>query len=668
MRGTLIGSDLLQSGSSVKILEINTNTSINNEGVLELYFEGLFDMIVSNSIDEFHYIYTEGVSWPDSPDSKDYPTANYFEDEIKRQCLNKGLTYTAHPVVKNSITVPSITDADNKFILRQAFDVSAIVDSTYCADKLEFFKLMSGSEYIPKTYLSGSSDLYLDSFDSSSIDFSSSVPNFIEKSRNAEYDVSEYPAVGIISSNEQLDERKERLGSNRLIQEFISDDSNIESNRRTVIRSIDILYGSDLDVLHLGAYKVSTEVDVDFCEDSYATQELAGGTTYSSQVLEGPSRIKWLFNRHLQDNISHYHCDGDDTVLMADGSEKTFEDLELNDVVKTLSFSLISGSSINGESAPAEEFRHHYGNFDLLSSSISEVTSSVVNKTEVNQSALYVSISLDNGSTIIDVPGSNYLIEESGSASNMVYYTAANSLVVGDKIIVYEAATGQLSRLEVTNLGIKYQYNKFLGSVDVEPWDTYLPEITNGFYAIQHNPCNYCGNYWYPCGNYWCDYSCYYCSAGGICFIAGTKISLSSGETKNIEDIVVGDEVVSYNEQTGFQENKSVTELNQPIHDDLVKYTFSNGTEITCTYDHPFYVNDMKLASYKPDLTIARYELGEVSAIKVGDFVFTLSGDVDVTIQSIEELPLVDTQTYIFSVEDNNNFYANEILTHNKKF
>jgi hypothetical protein len=250
----------------------------------------------------------------------------------------------------------------------------------------------------------------------------------------------------------------------------------------------------------------------------------------------------------------------------------------------------------------------------------------------------------------------------------MVYYTSANSLVVGDKIIVYEAATGQLSRLEVTNLGIKYQYNKFLGSVDVEPWDTYLPEITNGFYAIQHNPCNYCGNYWYPCGNYWCDYSCYYCSAGGICFIAGTKITLSSGETKNIEDIVEGDEVVSYNEQTGFQENKSVTKLTQPIHDDLVKYTFSNGTEITCTYDHPFYVNDMELASYKPDLTNERYELGGVSAIKENDFVFTLSGDVDVTIQSIEELPRVDTQTYIFSVEDNNNFYANEILTHNKKF
>ena len=36
------------------------------------------------------------------------------------------------------------------------------------------------------------------------------------------------------------------------------------------------------------------------------------------------------------------------------------------------------------------------------------------------------------------------------------------------------------------------------------------------------------------------------------------------------------------------------------------------------------------------------------------------------TIREIEVLPAVDTQTYIFTVEDNHNFYANRILVHNK--
>ena len=38
----------------------------------------------------------------------------------------------------------------------------------------------------------------------------------------------------------------------------------------------------------------------------------------------------------------------------------------------------------------------------------------------------------------------------------------------------------------------------------------------------------------------------------------------------------------------------------------------------------------------------------------------------EVVIEKIEPQPLVDTQTYIFTVEDNHNFYANGILTHNK--
>jgi intein/homing endonuclease len=51
--------------------------------------------------------------------------------------------------------------------------------------------------------------------------------------------------------------------------------------------------------------------------------------------------------------------------------------------------------------------------------------------------------------------------------------------------------------------------------------------------------------------------------------------------------------------------------------------------------------------------------------IKVGDL-FNLSNGETVKIESIEELERVDTQTYIISVEDNRNFYANNILVHNK--
>jgi intein/homing endonuclease len=103
------------------------------------------------------------------------------------------------------------------------------------------------------------------------------------------------------------------------------------------------------------------------------------------------------------------------------------------------------------------------------------------------------------------------------------------------------------------------------------------------------------------------------------------------------------------------------------MHNDLVKYHFSNQTDIVSTHDHPFYVDGLELASLRPDLTNERYNIGkEVRKIKVGDLVYLPSNGSRTAISEIEVLPEEDTQTYIITVEDNHNFYANNILVHNK--
>ena len=151
-----------------------------------------------------------------------------------------------------------------------------------------------------------------------------------------------------------------------------------------------------------------------------------------------------------------------------------------------------------------------------------------------------------------------------------------------------------------------------------------------------------------------------------FCFIAGTKILLEDDIEKNIEDIQIGDVVLSYNEEKKSIEPKKVTNTSSPIHDDLVEYTLSNGIKITSTFDHPYYVNGLELASYKPEWTNERYILpSNVIEIRVGDFV-NLSDNETVKIESIMELSRINTRTYIISVEDNHNFYANKILVHNK--
>ena len=63
MKATIIGTDLLQQGDSVKILEINTNTTIYNSGADLLDYTPLFEMMASNDIDQLHFIWTDMASY-----------------------------------------------------------------------------------------------------------------------------------------------------------------------------------------------------------------------------------------------------------------------------------------------------------------------------------------------------------------------------------------------------------------------------------------------------------------------------------------------------------------------------------------------------------------------------------------------------------------------------
>ncbi|MGG1644382.1 polymorphic toxin-type HINT domain-containing protein, partial [Paenibacillus sp. NRS-1782] len=75
---------------------------------------------------------------------------------------------------------------------------------------------------------------------------------------------------------------------------------------------------------------------------------------------------------------------------------------------------------------------------------------------------------------------------------------------------------------------------------------------------------------------------------GCNCFTAGTKVQTDEGE-KNIEDITVGDKVLSKNEETGEQAYKEVTHLYR--NDKEIIYELTIGDQVIETTDnHPFWV------------------------------------------------------------------------------
>lgn len=311
--------------------------------------------------------------------------------------------------------------------------------------------------------------------------------------------------------------------------------------------------------------------------------------------------------------VHNYECFAAGTkVLLADGSSKNIEDVKTGDIV--LSYNLKTNEN---ESKVVGKL------LSVLSDHISYVTLSngVVLKI-TNDHPIYT----NNGWAAIDV-----------ELTKTKYDLPVEALVVGNSVKTIDGYVEVVS-IETNN----------------EPTMTFtLKDVEDNanFYAegvLVHNR-----------------------PMIGICFIAGTKVTMMDGTQKNIEDVQIDDVVVSFNEETKTTEYKSVIDLKQPMHNDLVKYTFENGSTITSTFDHPFYVarldDGLTLASYKPNLTNVRYNLGkEVKQIVVNDIVHTLKHPTNTKISSIEELPLEDTQTYIITVEDNHNFYANGILVHNK--
>ena len=132
----------------------------------------------------------------------------------------------------------------------------------------------------------------------------------------------------------------------------------------------------------------------------------------------------------------------------------------------------------------------------------------------------------------------------------------------------------------------------------------------------------------------------------------------------SIEDIAVGDDVLSFDvDKKAMIANKVKAILKFTVNE-LVHITLSDNTLLVCTAIHPFYVpSKQKWCSVQPANT------NDANALIVGDKLFNFEHKL-VEITSIEHVHLDDIEVRTLSVvdQDNNNFFANGILCHNKGF
>ncbi|WP_374021051.1 polymorphic toxin-type HINT domain-containing protein [Paenibacillus thiaminolyticus] len=134
---------------------------------------------------------------------------------------------------------------------------------------------------------------------------------------------------------------------------------------------------------------------------------------------------------------------------------------------------------------------------------------------------------------------------------------------------------------------------------------------------------------------------------GCNCFTAGTKVLTDEGE-KNIEDIVVGDMVLSKDENNpnGELAYKEVTSLYRNQRNDIIKLHVGKQV-IETTDNHPFWVEGK----------------GWVFAdeLQVGDNLQKADGS-NLTIAKVEFLKLNEpVAVYNFTVEDYHTYYVTDI-------
>ncbi len=159
----------------------------------------------------------------------------------------------------------------------------------------------------------------------------------------------------------------------------------------------------------------------------------------------------------------------------------------------------------------------------------------------------------------------------------------------------------------------------------------------------------------------------------GICFLKGTLVKTENGE-KPIEDMQAGDQVWSYDTESGKWQLETVSETFEHNYSGDIITIDVAGSEIVATGNHPFWVvagDDLADRAWPEDIYIyekAMTETGrwvEARDLRVGDELLLTSGRACITGLAIEDL---DTTVYNIGVGEQHTYAVSEagVLVHNK--
>lgn len=615
MKSVLIGADILKLEDGYKLLEINTDADLYLPDIPYLDLDPLFTYLTDNSYVKFVIIYKKKHIAP--------AVLELFESK----CIDNSITFDTILIMDNSVTIPAIIEDPNTFYLRCAYDVTAIIDDTYCRDKSEVTKLLfesNNESILPKTYVKYTGDnSVLDNL-SDLVDNGLS-PNVIAKKVLPDFDKTNYPAFYDINTSSQLNALKASIPDDVMLQEYeINSNLSVDSQISDVIRMTVVLLSDVETIIPLGITVTNSQLPLD-----------TSIITYTDNKLD----MKWNSMYFSNPNLLGYGVPGSyEVIKIVDGIEEitTIENLVVGDDIKAVKLPNLSTS------ASMQETIDWYINMNDFTNTTYE-TASVQFITKNTYQGWLTNIEYGNS----EVSGSSLLSNSeilliSSSITNNIKFETVYDVVLNDLIVT---STNQM--LPITNKENVW-YSGSIVILDIEPSDVFvagtdLNEISknNVGNILLHNKCGW----------------------SGFCCVSEDTIISMEHFNKPIKDIQKGDLVWSYNFNTKEKELKEVLEIVAPIHDDIVEITFSNGITNRNTFDHLYYNSLGEMISYQPELT-QKWFRGIVEKIQIGDKCLDESGNI-IEIVSINE-HISPIQTYTLFVKDNQNFYANGILIYDE--
>ena len=496
MRTVLIGSDFMyDKDGNLKPIEINTAVGWDGPEKVEedidcLDLTALDAFIKANNFTSIHYI----------------GQLEKLDAKLKTYCDNNSIIYAFHIVGESAITIPYIDDNAETLIIRSAYDTTALVDDTYCRDKIEFMNLIKDSSF-------GSQFVYMNDDNTlvsniTNISDNGVHPNFILKSRFPGYDKMVYPKFFKVTTQSELDTIiANNVTTDYFLMEFLYNPNKLWEGHSTVIRSLNILFPPNLESIQIGQY---TKLNQNMLLDN---------VTYDPTTFEVNSEFKESYSTNPPVGSQPKLLDTD-MVEMADGTLKTALDLQIGDAIKTIQIPNENGTSV--DSYISSEFGLTY---EALVSSAIYTTNVVTNKQKVNTLTFINELTFEDGSTWEDTMGSRYLIDRDGT----VMFKSLFYILPGDVVILLDTTDDNINFVRKTvtlNNQVKRVFSGWF--ITVETAMLFLTKTSGSannesFVSIEHNlfscPSWSCVNAcWYPCASCPKNMSCTGWGGNNYCY------------------------------------------------------------------------------------------------------------------------------------------------------